>query len=144
MAAGNSGISSKDVQTALKQLDERLARLSAMADATPDLVNGVVRDVRKQVDTSWVEMLETVRTERAAFAVAVSKEREAAMKDVDAERQALAADVARISTQAINDTGTQIRQLAREALSLVIVLAIVVLGLPFTAGYLLGRARRGT
>ena len=144
LAAGNSGISSKDVQTALKQLDERLARLSAMADATPDLVNGVVRDVRKQVDTSWVEMLETVRTERAAFAVAVSKEREAAMKDVDAERQALAADVARISTQAINDTGTQIRQLAREALSLVIVLTIVVLGLPFTAGYLLGRARRGT
>ena len=144
LVAGNSGISGKDVQTALKQLDERLARLSAMADATPDLVNGVVRDVRKQVDTSWVEMLETVRTERAAFAVAVSKEREAAMKDVDAERQALAADVARISTQAINDTGTQIRQLVREALSLVIVLAIVVLGLPFMAGYLLGRARRGT
>ena len=144
LAAGSSGISGKDVQTALKQLDERLARLSAMADATPDLVNGVVRDVRKQVDTSWVEMLETVRTERAAVAVAVSKEREAAMKDVDAERQALAADVARISTQAISDTGTQIRQLVREALSLVIVLAIVVLGLPFLAGYLLGRARRGT
>ena len=43
-----------------------------------------------------------------------------------------------------SDTGTQIRQLVREALSLVIVLAIVVLGLPFLAGYLLGRARRGT
>jgi hypothetical protein len=144
LAAQNSGISGKDVQTALKRLDERLARLSVMADATPDLVNGVVKDVRKQVDTSWMEMLATVRTERVAFAVAVSKEREAAMKDMDAERQALAADVARISTQAINDTGTQIRQLVREALTLVIVLAIVVLGLPFTAGYFLGRARRGT
>src|SRR5262249_39379736 len=94
LVAQNSGISSKDVQNALKQLDEKLARLSAMADATPDLVNGVVRDVRKQVDTSWLQMLETVHTERAAFAVAVREEREAAMKDVDAERQALAADVA--------------------------------------------------
>jgi len=143
LVAGNSGISSKDVQTALQRLDQRLARLSAMADATPDLVNGVVRDVRKQVDTSWVEMLETVRTERAAFAAEVSQEREAAMKDIDAERQALAADVARISSQAIADTGTEVRRLVREALSLVIVLAIVLLGLPFAAGYLLGRARRG-
>jgi hypothetical protein len=143
LAAQNSGISSKDVQTALQRLDERLARMSAMADATPDLVKGVVKDVRQQVDTSWVEMLATVRTERAAFAAAVSQEREAAMKDVDAERQALAADVARISNQAITDTGTQVRRLVREALGLIIVLVIVILGLPFTAGYLLGRARRG-
>ena len=143
LAAQNSGFSSKDVQTALQRLDERLARLSAMADATPDLVNGVVRDVRKQVDTSWVELLETVRNERVAFAAVVSQEREATLKDVDAERQALAADVTRISSQAISDAGTQIRRLVREALSLVIVLAIVILGLPFTAGYLLGRARRG-
>jgi hypothetical protein len=144
LAAQKSGISSKDVQTALQRLDERLARLSAMADATPELVNGVVRDVRERVDSSWVEMLDTVRSERIALAAAVSKEREAAMKDVDAERQALAADAARISSQVISDMGTEVRRLVREALSLIIVLAIVILGLPFTAGYFVGRARRGT
>lgn len=144
LAAQSTGISGKDVQTALQRLDERLARLSAMADATPDLVNGVVRDVRKQVDSSWLEMLATVRTERLALAIAVSKEREAAMKDVDAERQALVADAARISRQMISDTGAEVRRLVRDALLLVIVLAIVLLGLPFTAGYLVGRARRGT
>src|SRR5581483_7954346 len=138
-----SGISSKDVQNALKRLDERLARLSAMADATPGLVNGVVQDVRKRVDTSWVEMLETVHSERIALSAAVAEERIAAMKDVDTERQALAADAARISTQVIGDTGAEVRRLVREALWLIIVLAIVVLGLPFTAGYLLGGARRG-
>lgn len=143
LAAQKSGISGKDVQTALQRLDERLARLSAMADATPDLVNGVVQDVRKRVDSSWVEMLETVRNERVALAATVSKEREAAMKDVDAERQALAADAARIASQVISDTGTEVRRLVREALSLIIVLAIVILGLPFMAGYLVGRARRG-
>jgi hypothetical protein len=144
LAAQKSGISSKDLQTALQRLDERLARLSAMADATPELVNGVVRDVGKQVDSSWVEMLDNVRSERIALVAAVSQEREAATKDVDAERQALAADAARISSQVISDMGTQVRRLVREALSLIIVLAIVILGLPFTAGYLVGRARRGT
>lgn len=144
LAAQKSGISSKDVQTALQRLDERLARLSAMADATPELVNAVVRDVRKRVDSSWVELLETVRSERIALAAAVGKEREAAMKDVDTERQSLAADAARISSQVISDTGKEIRRLVREALALIIVLAIVILGLPFMAGYLVGRARRGT
>ena len=143
LAARQSGINSKDVQTALQRLDERLARLSNMADATPDMVNGVVADVRKRVDRSWMEMLDTVHSERIALAAAVSAERTAAMQDVDTERQALAADAARISSQMINDAGTQIRQLVRESLLLVIVLAIVVLGLPFTAGYLVGRARRG-
>jgi hypothetical protein len=144
LAAQKSGISGKDVQTALQRLDERLARLSAMADATPELVNGVVRDVRRRVDSSWVEMLDTVRSERVALASAVSKERAAAMKDVDAERQALATDAARISRQVISDAGAEVRRLVREALALIIVLAIVVLGLPFMAGYLVGRARRGT
>ena len=144
LTAQTSGISSKDVQTALRRLDERLARLSAMADATPDLVNGVVQDVRKRVDSSWMQMLETVRSERVALAATVSEERVAAMKDVDTERQALAVDAARISSQMISDAGTEVRRLVREALLLIIVLAIVVLGLPFTAGYLVGRARRGT
>jgi hypothetical protein len=144
LAAQKSGISSKDVQTALQRLDERLARLSAMADATPEMVNGVVRDVSKRVDRSWAEMLETVRSERVALAAAVSLEREAAMKDVDAERQALAADAARISSQMVSDAGAEIRRLVREALLLMIVLAIVILGLPFTAGYLVGRTRRGS
>ena len=143
LVAQQSGISGKDVQTALQRLDERLARLSAMADATPELVNGVVRDVSKQVDTSWVEMLETVRSERIALAAAVSQEREAAMRDVDTERQALAADAARISSQMVRDTGAEVRRLVRESLVLIIVSAIVILGLPFAAGYLVGRARRG-
>jgi hypothetical protein len=44
----------------------------------------------------------------------------------------------------VNDTGQQVRYLAREALLLLIVLVIVVLGLPFAAGYLVGRTRGGS
>ena len=41
----------------------------------------------------------------------------------------------------VKETGAQLRELAAEVLLLLIVLAVVVLGLPFIAGYLLGRAR---
>jgi hypothetical protein len=43
----------------------------------------------------------------------------------------------------VKSAGEQARSLAREVLLLLIVLAIVVLGLPFAAGYLVGRARSG-
>ena len=79
------------------------------------MLNGMVRDVRKQVDSSWVELLETVRSERVALVEAVGKEREATMNDVDAQRQAFAADAARISSQVISETATEVRRLVREA-----------------------------
>jgi hypothetical protein len=37
--------------------------------------------------------------------------------------------------------GREVRQLAREVLLLLIVLSLVVLGLPFAAGYMVGRHR---
>jgi hypothetical protein len=77
----------------------------------------------------------------------VSAERQAAVSALDAERAALAADAARIANQVIADTGEQVHRLVRDALILVIVLAMVVLGVPFAAGYFVGRAhhrnRRG-
>jgi hypothetical protein len=41
----------------------------------------------------------------------------------------------------VKSAGEQARYLAREVLLLLIVLAVVVLGLPFAAGYFVGRAR---
>jgi hypothetical protein len=140
LAAQESGVN-KDMQTALKRLDERLARLSDMADATPELVHGVVRDVRGQLDASWREMMNTIHTESVALSARVGTERQAAMSAVDAERAAVAADAAGIAHQAVIDAGNEIRRLVREALLLVIVLAIVILGLPFAAGYFVGRAQ---
>jgi hypothetical protein len=59
----------------------------------------------------------------------------------EAGRQAVSRDAARIADQVVKSAGEQARYLAREVLLLLIVLAIVVLGLPFAAGYLVGRAR---
>lgn len=142
LAAQESGISGQDVTAMIKHLDERLARLSAIAESTPQLINGVVRDVSKRADASWVEMLGTIRAERMALSSTVSAERQAAMEGVDKERAAVAADTTRLASQIISNAGEEARRLVREALLLIMGLAVVVLGLPFAAGYYVGRAQR--
>jgi hypothetical protein len=145
-----SGYSHSDIRAALRQLDERLARVSAAAESAPQLVHEAVADVRRsvndllhQVDSSAASILETLRTERAALSADVRTERQAVVIAADAERQAIARDAARIADQVVKSSGEQARALARQVLLLLIVLAIVVLGLPFAAGYLVGRAQSG-
>jgi hypothetical protein len=142
LAAQESGISGKDLQTALGRLDERMARLSVLADATPDLVNGVVRDVRVRFNASLTEMMGALHSEGMTLSASVNAERQAAIDAVDVERAAIAADAARIAGQVIREAGEEARRLVREALLLLIALAIVVLGLPFSIGYFAGRAHR--
>jgi hypothetical protein len=144
-----SGYSANDVRGALRQLDERLARMSEVATNAPELVHGAVADVRRsvfdvldRVDASSVEMMKGLRTEREALSADVRTEREALVVAADAERKSIADDVARIADQVVKSSGEQVRSLAREVLALLILLAAVVLGLPFAAGYLVGRSRR--
>jgi len=142
LAAQEYGINGKDVQTALKRVDERISRFSGIADATPGLVNGVVRDVRVRFDASMAQMLGTIHTEGATLSASLTAERQAAVEAVDAERAAIAADATRISGEVVREAGEEARRLVREALLLVIVFSALILGMPFAAGYMVGRARR--
>ncbi len=142
LAVQESGLSGKDVQAGLQRLDERLARFSALADSTPKLVQAVAGDVRNQLDGSWERMMSTIHVEGMALAETVKAERQAAMSAVDAQRAAVTADAARIANQIVSDAGDQARRLVREALLLAIVLVTAIFGLPFAAGYFVGRARR--
>ena len=146
LAVQESGVAGKDkdIEAAFRRLDARFSRLSALADSTPGLVDNAVRDAGKRFDASWTEMMNTVRTERVALSATVSSERQAAVEALDKERAAVDADAARVASQVISDAGKQARLLVREALLLAMGLALVVLGLPFAAGYLLGRSRRTT
>ncbi len=141
LAAQESGVSSKDLRAALQRFDERIARLYAMVDATPKRVDGVVRDAGKRFDTSWDEVMRDVRGEGTTLTDSVSAERQATMSALDVERAAVAADAARIANQVVKDAGDQVRRLVREALLLMIALTLVMLGVPFAAGYFVGRAR---
>ncbi|MFI4869557.1 MAG: hypothetical protein ACHQDD_09430 [Steroidobacterales bacterium] len=141
LAVQESGLSGKELQTALQRLDERMAALQVIADQTPGLVQGVVSDVRTRFNASWAQILGELHTEGRTLSASVSDERQATVQAVDVERAAVAADAARIADQVIREAGEEARRLVREALFVVIALAVVLLGLPFAAGYLVGRAR---
>ena len=148
LALQESGYSKSDIQSALKRLDDQLARLNAVAESTPELVHSVVVEVRQslravldQLDASSRTTTAALRAERTALFADIRTEREALVTAADAQRKALAVDAARIADQAVKSAGEQVRYLAGEVLLLLIVLTLIVLGLPFVAGYMVGRAR---
>lgn len=148
LALRQSGYAQGDVQAALRRLDERLERLTAVAESAPELVRGAEAEVRaslrqvlERLEASSRAAGETLHAERTALFADLQGERQAVVAAVDAQRKALAEDAARVSAGVVKDAGAQLRDLAAEVLLLLIVLAVVVLGLPFVAGYLVGRAR---
>jgi hypothetical protein len=150
LALRESGYGRADLQAAMRRLDERLERLTAVAESTPELVRGAeaevhrsLREVLDRIEASSREADEALHTERAALFADLQRERAAVLTALDAERKAVTEDAARISSQLVKDTGKQLRELAAEVLLLLIVLTVLVLGLPFAAGYLVGRARPG-
>jgi hypothetical protein len=149
LALREAGYSGSDIGAALRQLDERLARASQAAENAPQALHDAIADVRRsvldvleRVDASSAAMIKTLRTERQALAEDVRGEREAVVAAADSERRALAQDAASVAERVVRSSGEEARRLVREALLLVIALTIVMLGLPFAAGYALGRARR--
>ncbi len=148
LALRESGYTGGDVQAAIRQLNERLERLTAVAESTPGLVRGAedevrqsLRQVLEQLAASSRSAEDALHAERVGVFADLKSERAAVMAELDVERQALAEDAARVSSRVVKDTGAQLRELAAEVLLLLIVLAVVVLALPFAAGYLVGRAR---
>ena len=147
LALREAGYSQQDLRSSLRTLDARIERLTQVAESTPELVHGAeaqvrasLREVLERLDASSARMIAAVGSERTALFADVQSERQAVLDAVDVQRKALALDAGRIANQVVRTGGEQVRALAAEALALLIVLTAVLLGLPFLAGYLLGRA----
>jgi hypothetical protein len=148
LALREAGYSKGDVHAALAQLDQRLERLSAVAQDAPELVHGAVADVRLsideivgRVDAASGALIKELSVERAALAENVRDEREAAVAAINAQRQEIAADAGRLAREIVRSSGEEVRLLAREMILLALLLFLVILGVPFAAGYYTGRAR---
>jgi hypothetical protein len=150
LALDRAGFDDAAYRATLRNINTQLARISTLADTSPALAHeaigelrGSLRDSSDRLDASWVQMLRTLRVEREALAANIAAERGAATAAFDVQRARMTADAARITASAVDTSWRELRKLVREALLLVIVLLVLVLGLPFAAGYLVGR-RRGT
>lgn len=148
LALREAGYSPEEMHAALARLDARLERLTAVAESAPQLVRGAEAEVREslrevfdRLDASARGTAAAFHSEREALFADLETQREALTTAVDVQRKALTADAARLADQVVRTSGEEVRHLTRQALLLLIVLALVVLGLPFAAGYLTGRAR---
>ena len=148
LALRETGYTPEDVRAAMARLDARLERLTEVAESAPELVRDAekemrqsLREVLNRLDASAAATASAFRLERVALFVDIQAEREALTKAVDEQRKALTADAARISDQLVRTGGEEVRHFTRQVELFFILLALVVLGLPFAAGYLVGRAR---
>jgi hypothetical protein len=149
LALRQSGYSRAEVDAGLAKLDERFARLADVAQSAPQLVQGAIADVRQslrevvdRLDASSRETTAALNAERAALFSNIQSEREAMVTAVDTQRKAFAADATRVADRVVTTAGEQLRRLVAEVLLLLILVFAVVLGLPFAAGYFVGRAHR--
>jgi len=148
LALREAGYAKGDVQSSLKRLDERLRQLGAAAESAPETVRGAVADVRDSV-YELLERLEAssrataaeLTTQRIALFADIKSEREALVAAVDTQRKALTADAAKVAEHVLTRSAEQARLVAREVVLLLVLLTVVLLGLPFAAGYYVGRAR---
>lgn len=147
-ALERSGIDPASYRTTFRSIDTQLAKISTLAETSPALAHEAIAELRRslgessdRLDNAWTQMLQTLRIERAALAANIASERESLTAAADVERTRISADAAKIAERAVDKSWSEIRALVREALLLLIVLAVVVLGLPFAAGYFLGRHR---
>ena len=148
LALRQAGYTPDEMRAELARLDARLERLTTVAESAPELVRGAeaelresLREVFDRLDASARGTAAAFHSEREALFADLETQREALTATVDAQRQALTADARRLADQLVRTSGEEVRHVTREALLLLIVLALVVLGLPFAAGYLTGRAR---
>jgi hypothetical protein len=149
LALRQSGYSATDIRDALKQLDDRLSKVSAAAQNSPQLVHDAVDQVRQsvlqvldRVDAASATVLKGIMVQREALFADVRTERAAMMVAADEQRRAIVSDATRLAEQIVKQSGEEARRLVRQMLIFLILLALVVLGIPFAAGYAAGRARR--
>lgn len=144
LALRQSGYSRADLQGSLKELDERMERLTRVAETAPELVRGAesqvrqsLREVLERLNASSAATTEALHSERIALFADLQVQREALMAEVDLQRKALAIN----ADQLIQTSGQQVRALVRDVVLLGVLLLLVLFGLPFVAGYAVGQAR---
>ena len=158
LALLESGIRPADLSHALKRFEEELAKLSALAQKQPELALERLAVFQAEMtrlldgfDRRWGETLGMLQVERAMLAkdleamrvamdATIERERKALYLAISAERAALAADATRIGKELGPLLIAKLGAVATEMLIWMILLVLILVGVPFAAGFLTGRA----
>jgi hypothetical protein len=148
-ALDRAGVDAASYRTALRNMDAQLQKISALAETSPALAREAITEVRsglretsERMDRSLMQMLQSLRVEREALAANITTQREGLTAALDVQRARLTEDASQIAARAVDTSWRELRKLVREALLLISLLTLLLLGLPFAAGYMVGRQRR--
>lgn len=158
LAYVESGFQPGDLSRALKRFEEELTKLSALAQTQPELamerlaaLQAEMTRVFESFDLRWGQTLAMLQVERAALAkdleamrvamdATIERERNALYAAISVERAALADDVTRIGKELGPLLLAKLGEVVTEMLLWMILLVLILIGLPFLAGFLAGRA----
>ncbi len=112
--------------------------MAVLAEKTPGMLDTTIIRFRQEVepliralDKKWTETLIVLTKERMAITEVLREERAAAMVDLDNTSKALA-----------DKTFEYLRSMVSQVLLFVIIILVVLLGFPFTMGFLVGKYLR--
>jgi hypothetical protein len=143
------GIGDGSLNAELALLGSRLERVANVADRTPELLDSSLAQLQEEVaaliealSVERAAVMDSLRGERVAALEALSQEREIILAAVSRERAATQSDLERYGDKLVEDLFAELEGLAMTAMIGLVALALVVLGVPFGIGVLVGRLAR--
>jgi hypothetical protein len=97
--------------------------------------------VSKSLGVTLSDLMHGMHDEREAFAKNVRTERMALATEFDVQRTAIAADAANVADRVVASGAAEVRGFVRELFVYGMLGFLLVVGLPFAAGYFIGRQR---
>ncbi len=148
LALDRAGVDGGTYREALSKVDAELAHISTLADTSPALVREAVgnlraslRETADRLDAAWAHSLVALREEREALNTEVGAQRRELTSSFDEQRAKISSDAARIAERAVDVSWRELKSLVREAMALAILAMVLAFGMPFAAGYWVGRRR---
>lgn len=148
LALRQAGYGDVNMQQVLQGIDARLAAIGKLAETSPELVHDAIADLRASLfdiadrfDQSSARLTQSLHDELVALTGTVREERIAISDTFDTQRAAIMRDAASVANDVTERSWRHVRGLARELAIYWLLAVTLVLGLPFAAGYFVGRTR---
>jgi hypothetical protein len=143
----DAGYDRDEARRLLERIDQRLLAIGRLAETSPELVDEAIADLRASLfavadrfDASSALITEALQTQLEVLARTAREERIAISETFDVQRQAIMKDAERVASDVTERSWRHLRVLTRELAVYWLLALTIVLGLPFAAGFIAGRA----
>lgn len=141
-----AGIDSVDIKAVMDSINLLTSRISYIAKNSPELLDSAIMKLNKELtplvnrlDKKWSETLWKMGEERIALMESLDQQRLALSETVAEEREVIMADLNVLAKELVEQSWVHIKELIVKSLFLILLILIVMLGIPFSLGYITGR-----